>query len=162
MGKLENRKRSLPIEKLEVAKTMYMDHSPITVIAREMSVPRTTIQYYVNSSWKEERDAFSNELIKNMSTSRYSDLAEVYTYAVKALKRCIREVAVRREMISTKEATDIVKILDVLDKLTKEGKNPLEELEENAIEVEYGDVDPFYKKEKDKGEKDEGEKEDEK
>lgn len=148
--KLANYKRSLTDDQLDIARSMYMEFTPLTHIAKEMGVPRTTLSYYVQSEWKETRNARGKELLKNMSDSRYSDLAEVYTYSVKALKRCIRDVATRKEMITTKEANDIVKILDVLERLTKEGKNPLEELEEEMLEVSYEELDIFSSPEKGK------------
>lgn len=142
---LKQHKRSLTDETLHRAKELYMGFESVSQIARILDVNRTTIQYYVRKSWKDERDLLSSEFISSITSSRASDLVSIQGSAIKTLKKCLLNMANRAEPPSTKEALDAVKILESMDKLARANPdeyNGYEGLQENEL-VDLEVVDPF-------------------
>jgi len=131
---LKQHKRSIPDELLVRAKDLYMGFESVSEIARMLEVNRTTLQYYVRKSWKEERDLLSSEFISSITSSRASDLASIQSSSIKILKKSLLNMANRAEPPSSKEALDAVKILESMDKLAK--ANP----DEYPSHGEHGDV----------------------
>ena len=142
---LKQHKRSMTDEQLHRAKELYMGFESVSEIARILEVNRTTVQYYVRKSWKEERDLLSSEFISSITSSRAADLASIQGSAIKTLKRCLMNIANRAEAPSTREAMDAAKILESMDKLAKASPDEYTSYgsvsEEDMVDLEI--VDPF-------------------
>lgn len=149
MSKLKKRKRSVSDDTLEVCRVMYMEHTPLSQIAREMNVPRSTLQYYENSMWRSERELVSSELLSTISSKRLHSLHELNGGGVKILSRAVQNLVTRKDPPSTREAMDIVKIMEVLDKLASYADN--KDSGGEVLPADFIDVtDPFEIEESDK------------
>lgn len=142
---LKQHKRSISDDLLHRAKQLYMGFESVSEIARTLEVNRTTLQYYVRKSWKEERDLLSSEFISSITSSRAEELASIQGSSIKILKRSLMHMANRPEPPSTKEALDAMKILESMDKLAKSNPDEYASFEGNiddeTIDLEV--VDPF-------------------
>lgn len=142
---LKQHKRSIPEETLLEAKRLYMAFKPISQIARDLEVNRTTIQYYVRKGWKDERDLASSEFISSMASRRAGDLEGIEKNSIKVLARCINHLAKREIPPSTKEGLDALKILQGIDELAKANPEDYQaftgDADDEIIDMEV--VDPF-------------------
>lgn len=116
----------------EHAKALYFSGTPIAQISTETGIKRTTLQYYVAKSWKSELNLRETELLKNVSHSHSEIIASMTKSAIIAVERAMSHMATRKEPPSTKEAADMMGILEKIQKIsdTYKDKQPLPPEEE--------------------------------
>lgn len=148
MAKLQNRLRKHSEEDLERAKALYMEYESLGAISREIDIPRSTLQHYERTYWKEERDLLEIEAMTAIAGQKINKLRTISKSALKILERCMFELSNRKEPISTKEALDATRIMETLGKIANISEETKKEKEEDFIEVEkVSDMNPFNKKE---------------
>lgn len=136
--------RSIPEYKLDQAKTLYMDYVPVTKIAKQLDIPRTSLNHYIYTYWKPERDIAASDFVSDVAKARIEQLSGIQQSSLKVMRRCLDAITHRAEPPTTKEAVDAMKILEKMDILAK--GNPDDygyKPEDDALELEI--VDPFAK-----------------
>lgn len=130
--------KKLSKEELERAKTLYFSGMSISKIALELDCNRTTLQYYVAKEWRQEADLRSAELLSKVSNSHVSTIASMTKNAILSVDRAMAHMVNRDAPPSTKEALDMVTILERLQKISDAyKKDDVEEIDEDDY------VDPF-------------------
>lgn len=119
------------------AKSLYFAGTAIKKIAEMTGIKRTTLQYYVKKEWREERELRETELLAKVSNSHSQMIANMTRSAIVAVDRAMSNLASREEPPSAKEASDIVGVLEKLQKISDAYKD-----DENAEEEEKY-IDPF-------------------
>lgn len=117
-------------ELLDRAKSLYFAGTPIAEISRETGIKRTTLQYYVTKEWKDESNLRSAELLSKVSNAHSAIIASMTHSAILAVERAMSNMVSRAEPPTTKEAVDMVKILESLQKISDSYKNKEEEPED--------------------------------
>lgn len=137
---------TIPIESLNTAKKMYMQFIPNTTIAEAIGVNPPALYYYIRKYWKQERDLLSSEFINNLTEARAADLVSIQNSSIVILKKILNYLAKSSAVPNTKEAVDVVKILESIDKLAR--VNPEEYSSHKAISqeelVELSDVKDIF------------------
>lgn len=108
---------------LEKAKRMYMEYVPVTKIAEELKINRTSIHHYVDSYWKEEREINRLELLDYMTSGKKKDLMSMTGSSIKIIARALEDLSKRDEPPSIREAAKVSEILSALDKITRLDEN---------------------------------------
>lgn len=107
--------------KLKKAKELYFQYFPVTKIAKDTGLNRSTIQYHVNQRWKAERSTAKQDLMLALLEGKEESLTKITDYSIRALERAVREVANKEAPPSITEARNIVTILEKIDAIvTKE------------------------------------------
>lgn len=145
---------SIDPEKLQQAKELYFQYNPVTHIAKETGIKRSSIQYHVMKRWKQERLMAKQDLMSALIEGKEESLSKITDYSVKALEKALRAIAHRQEAPSVTEARNIVTILEKVDQIvTKDRDYDKKEKESNEEEKPTSledirkslDSDPFSK-----------------
>jgi 3-oxoacyl-(acyl-carrier-protein) synthase len=104
-------------EKLNRAKELYFQYTPVTQIAKETGIKRSSVQYHVMRRWKQERLMAKQDLMSALIEGKEEQLSRITDYSVKALEKALKAIAVRPEPPSVVEARNIVTILDKVDQI---------------------------------------------
>jgi len=124
-------------KQLETAESMYMDYLPITEIAKESGVPRTTLYYYIRSSWKLRREVRSKELLSAIAVGKREAFEELTGSALKIMSRALTALVQRPQSPTMKEAIDASKVISEIDRITRldkaENNEPTDELDINEV-----------------------------
>lgn len=139
MASLKKRKRKYSDEELEICRQMYMEFTPLSHIAKEMGIPRATLQNYERTLWKPERDSFSREMLSNMSAARRGSISGISNAAMKVMERALEGLAKSKKPPTVREALDAAKVVAELDKLAKLDNEVIED--DDVIEIDV--TDPF-------------------
>jgi hypothetical protein len=139
----------IPKEKLEEAKKLYMEYSPITVIANQTGLKRTSLQHHVKT-WKQEREICRAELMQQLAEAKRADFASIMLNSTKIIKRAIEDLANREEPPTAREAKNMAEVVEKFDKILRlDSGSPTEIKEERPMDVselrEKLRLDPFYK-----------------
>lgn len=120
----------------EFAKEKYMEYQSIASIAKELDVPRTTIQYHANKYWDVEREMMKAELFQQFSSTKKQHFIEMSQKAMHIISKSLSHLAARDNPPTPREAKDATTILEALDKITRldDGK-PTEITEEKVMEL---------------------------
>lgn len=142
---MANDKRSkIDPKTLNRAKGMYLAGTPVLQIAKELDVPRSTINHYIKKSWAEERALRSTQLLETVSNLHATTITTMTKDALIAAQRAITHLSVRPEPPSSKEAVDMVNILDKIQIISDRFKSEEDKEKEKAArmrDVVYND--PF-------------------
>lgn len=104
---------------VEQMRSLYLDHVPVTQIARETGIKRTTVQYYVNNYWKNERETVKTELLTEIAGSKAPSLLKIRDLSLKMLLQGLKELELRDRPLSIQEARNLATILESIDKIVK-------------------------------------------
>jgi len=140
--KLPKRKRDWSEEQLEQAKGLYMSSVPLSEIAREMGIPRSSLQHYEKTYWKAEKDAWQKEILQAAGSLTKEAIFRASKAGTTVMVRALEHMAKRAEPPTVKEAeiaSKIMQNLDAIAAVTADDKEQEEEVE--MIEVEA--LDPF-------------------
>lgn len=115
---------------LQRAKELYFQYTPVTQIAKETGIKRSSVQYHVMKRWKQERLFAKQDLMSALIEGKEEQLSKITDYSVRALEKALRAIAVRQEPPSVTEARNIVTILEKVDQIvTKDRENDKKEKE---------------------------------
>lgn len=143
---------------LEKAKERYMEYESIANISRDLNIPRTSIQNYVNKEWKAERELARTELFQELSKAKKAHFVKLTQSAIIVLSRALDNLAKQEAPPTVKEAKDVSAVMEALDKITRlDDATPTEIIsQEKVITVmdlkEKLKVDPFLTFDKDENE----------
>lgn len=112
-------KTKISEEKLEEAKRMYMEYKPIKVIAEQLGVPRTTVQYHANQYWETERELAKNELFRQFTSLKKATLTKLSEASLKIMTRALENAASSDEPPTLREAQQTSLILEAIDKILR-------------------------------------------
>jgi len=104
---------------LETAKTRFMNYEPVAEIARDLKINRSSLQYYADKSWNEERNISRIELLEHATESKKKDFITMTQASIKILSKALENLARRDEPPSIREASKVAEILTSLDKITR-------------------------------------------
>lgn len=145
-------------ELLEKAKERYMEYDQISNISRDLNIPRTSLQNYVNKEWKAERELARSELFQELSKAKKAHFVKLTQSAIVVLARALDAVATQQTPPTVKEAKDVAAVMEALDKITRlDDASPTEIIsQEKVITIvdlkEKLRVDPFLTFDEDKNE----------
>jgi len=131
------------------AKLLFMKYLSVTEIARQVELPRTTINHHVKKHWEHERALAKAELFNALADSKKVDFSRMTQSAIKVMARSLEELANRDRSPNVHEAKKAGEILDILDRITRlDDSSPTEiianEKPATIIEVrEKLKLDPF-------------------
>jgi predicted HTH domain antitoxin len=147
-------KKNIPEQTIKLAKARYMGHEPLSKIAKELEVPRSSLQYYVNLEWKHERELAENEVISAFADSRISVLNKISKHSADIILKSLESLKNRDKPPSVIEARAAVTIFESLDKIMRLDKgSPTDIIGETKpmtiieLKKEIAQLDPFYKEE---------------
>lgn len=104
---------------LEKARAMYMNYVPVAEIASKLNIPRTTVQYHVNTKWKSERVLRSTEIASEFSEAKTSMMNSTFSTSFKALAEWVRLKANDVENLRAHEAKTMMQIITDMDKIMR-------------------------------------------
>lgn len=141
--------RKISDEQLEEAKKQFMDYTPVAVIARNLDVPRMSVQYHAEK-WKAERNLQKAELMQQLAEAKKSDFASILLNSTKIIKRAIQDLADREEPPTAREAKNMAEVIEKFDKILRlDNGAPTEITEERAVDPAEMQrklrMDPFLK-----------------
>ena len=163
---LENKEREfnkIPDEILSSAKQLYLDHTPVTEIARRLSISRETIQYHVNTYWRKEREEISKGILMDVALAKRGKLLEISGMTLDIILKSLADLHKRTAPLSAFEARTVAALFAELDKIIKlDAGDPTDIIASNKpstyVEIQQKlNMDPFSKPiliEEDKGEQD--------
>jgi len=148
-------KKNIPEQTLKLAKTRYMGHEPLSKICKDLEVPRSSLQYYVNLEWKHERELAENEVISAFADSRVSVLNKISKHSADIILKSLESLSKREKPPTVIEARAAVTIFESLDKIMRLDKgSPTDIIGETKpmtiieLKQEFAQIDPFYIEEK--------------
>lgn len=129
-------KRKISQAKLDQAKRRYMEYENVSAIARDLDIPRTSLNHYIQNYWEQERDLSKAELFAAFSETKKASFVEMSEASIKIIKRALAQLANRDNPPSVMEAKRATEILESLDKITRldEG-NPTEITGEKPMDL---------------------------
>lgn len=137
-------------KKLEAAKRSYMSYEPVSKIARDLNIPRTTIQNHVNEKWKAERQILANEIIAELGETKAAKLSTLFSNGIDVIHAAIKDLHMRGTPPTMNEARAAVNVIEALDKIMRlDQGNPTDIIAEtkpiSIIELrkEIDELDPF-------------------
>lgn len=145
---------------LEKAKSLYLDYTPISQIAQQLSIPRGTLQYYATKEWKQERELCRAELLQQLAEAKRADFSSILLNSTKIIKRAIEDLAKREVPPTAREAKNMAEVVEKFDKILRldmggpteiteervmdakeiKQKLALDPFQEDALEVDFKDV----------------------
>lgn len=133
--------------KLKKAKEQYFQYFPVTKIAKDTGLKRSTIQYHVNQRWKAERATAKQDLLLALLEGKEESLTKITDYSIRALERALRDVANKDQAPSITEARNIVTILEKIDAIvTKDRENDQKSKEKDREEDHPTSIEDIKKK----------------
>ena len=121
------------------AKSRFMEYDNIKDIAKDLNVPRTTLNYHANTYWSPEREMLKAELYTKFSSTKRTNFIKMSQSAMKIITKSLDNLVNRNEAPTTREAKDAVTILESLDKITRlDDGSPTEITGEKVME--YKDI----------------------
>lgn len=110
---------NLTEEVLEYAKKEYMNYRSISDIAREIDVPRLTLQNYVNNLWRSERTLRRNELASEFLESKAATVNQTFSSSFRGIKNWVDKVTDPSYDLKPHEARTLMSIVESMDKITR-------------------------------------------
>jgi len=121
----------------ESAKQCFMQYQSIAHIARDLEIPRTTVQYHASTYWHPEREMLKAELFSRFTATKRSKFIEMSESSINIIAKALTQLANRDMPPTTREAKDAVSILEALDKITRlDDGRPTEILEEKVMTID--------------------------
>ena len=105
-------------KQLEV-KNKYLSHVPVSQIAKDYDIPRTSLDYHVRSKWAAERAIALNDSLAAFAAGKRPDFIDISTKSTDILKRGLEFLNKRTEPPSVKELGQVAKILETIDKIMR-------------------------------------------
>lgn len=125
-------------EEQEAAKNQYLKYVPISKIARDVGVARTTIQYHATRHWQVQREAMKAELFSEFHDTKRADFVKMSVSSIKIIQKALADLARREVPPSMREAKDAVTVLEALDKITRlDDGSPTEIMAEKPVSIEH-------------------------
>lgn len=112
---------NLPPDILAKAKDMYMEGEKVVNIAKELDISRSSIQYHVSSSWKEERELKEASMLAVMAKASSNQLIKLMDSSLKLVQDAIDGASSRGSHLSLEETKDVVSILKTLAQIAAIG-----------------------------------------
>lgn len=149
--------KKIPEQTIKLAKTKYMSYEPVSKIAQDLNIPRSSIQYHVNTTWKHERELSENEVISEFADQRISVLNKISKHSADIILKSLESLKNREKPPTVIEARAAVTIFESLDKIMRLDRgSPTDIIGETKpmtiieLKKEFAQIDPFYKEKNDK------------
>lgn len=139
----------LPKEEQELMRNKYLCYTPVSKIAKEHGVNRTTVDHHVRTKWHQERELLRSELFANFAAGKQTEFVELSESSLTILRNGLSYLANRTEPPSVKEMAQIAKIFETLDKIMRlEAGDPTsitaeKPLSIKEIKAQLKSADPF-------------------
>lgn len=118
------------------ARIMYMEYKPTSDIAKELEINRTSLQYYVNSKWREERDIIASKNVHEFGTSKKVLLHRMSEASMAIITKSLESLAKRETPPTVQEAHRAAAILETLEKLQDRDSSKNVTIEQDQITTE--------------------------
>ena len=114
-----NKYSELNEEEQEEMKQKFLNYLPISRIAREHSVSRTTLQYHATKHWNPVRESMRAETFGQFMDTKRETFVKMSTTSMSIIKSALDDLANRDVPPSMREAQMAVNVLVELDKITR-------------------------------------------
>lgn len=144
---------SLTKKEQEEIRNKFLCYTPISQIAKDYGLPRTSLDYHVKTKWLTEREMLRAELFANFAQGKQTEFVELSESSLTILKRGLTYLENRSEPPSVKEMGQIAKIFESLDKIMRlEAGDPTsitaeKPLSIKEIKAQLKSADPFAQEE---------------
>lgn len=101
------------------AREMYMNYMPVSHIAKEFQVPRTTIQTHVNNKWRREREDNKNKLLAHFTNAKRNKMTKAAEFSLDLILDTLKDLKERGTPLSVVEARNVTAMLEQLDKIAR-------------------------------------------
>lgn len=118
-GKKKRRSYSVPADKLESAKALYLAYEPLSEIARKLNVSKTSLHYHAQRYWNQEREMLKAELFQTMTEAKKTQFTSMTASTIKIMERALHELSRREKPPTILEAAKASEIMATLDKITR-------------------------------------------
>lgn len=150
-------RQKLPQEEQDIrlarARKLYLEYKSVSEIAREVELPRSTLNHHIKRHWDHERKMCKAELFDALVDSKKVDFGKMTQASITVMTRALQDLATRDRSPNVHEAKKACEILDLLDKITRlDDGNPTDIIatEKPATIIEIKEklaLDPFQDEE---------------
>ena len=82
-------------EQREEIKFLYLGYTPVSQIARQFGINRTTLQYHVSKYWAKERDLAKIENYNKFVDTKKINFVKMKTSSIEIIQKALGELAKR-------------------------------------------------------------------
>lgn len=137
-------------EEQEKMKQKYLNYIPVSKIAREHGVSRTTLQYHATTHWNPVRESMRAETFGEFMDTKRESFVKMSKTSMSIIKSALEELSNRDVPPTMREAQMAVNVLVELDKITRlDDGAPTEITAEKPLSLEAVKkkiaLDPFSK-----------------
>ena len=135
-------------EEQDKARNDYLCYQPVSKIAKNLGVNRTTLDHHARK-WHTERELLRSELFANFAAGKQTEFVGLSESSLSILKKGLDYLNNRTEPPSVKEMGQIAKIFETLDKIMRlEAGDPTsitaeKPLSIKEIKAQLKSADPF-------------------
>jgi len=121
----------------EVMKQKYLNYVPVSKIAREHGVSRTTLQYHATTHWVPVRESMRAETFGEFMDTKRESFVKMSKTSMSIIKAALEELSNRDVPPTMREAQMAVNVLVELDKITRlDDGAPTEITAEKPLSIE--------------------------
>lgn len=128
-------------ELLKKAQDLYMAYEPVTSIAKDLAVPRSTLNYWISKQWREQRQLAGSKALETISSLHSSTIQQITKDLIITASRAAADAKNSNEL-TLEDAERAMKIINNMQGISDRLK--IEE-EKNQIKSAVAYVDPFAK-----------------
>ena len=137
MSKEVKKYSELKPEEQELMKQKFLNYIPISKIAREHGVARTSLQYHATNHWTPVRESMRAETFTEFMDTKRESFVKMSKTSMSIIKSALQDLATRDVPPSMREAQMAVNVLVELDKITRlDDGNPTEITAEKPVSIE--------------------------
>jgi hypothetical protein len=112
-------KTNIPVAVLDEAKRMFMEYVPLSVIATQLGVARTSLSYHATTYWNLERELAKSEMFAAFASQKKVTMTRLSEAALKILVRAMENSADSDNAPTLKEGQQTAMILESIDKILR-------------------------------------------
>lgn len=105
-------------EELARAKELYMEYIPVVEIARRLKLGRSSLQYYVNKTWRAEREIFSTSLLSEIADNKRAQITQVAATSIDLIIKALGDLG-KKDTLTAFDANTLCNVYEKLDKILK-------------------------------------------
>jgi hypothetical protein len=124
---------------LASAKALYMEYMSVRKIAEHIDCSPGAVQYHINKEWGEERDLIRLENQRNLQDMKKVEFTSITECTIQIMKKALLDLAIRDRpptMIEAKQASEIMSILDKIERLDKGEATDIVSNQDKALTVD--------------------------
>jgi uncharacterized protein (UPF0147 family) len=141
---MNNKRNKVDDEVLGKAKLLYFANEPVLKIAKDLNVPRSTLIYYINKDWREEKSLRATQMLESVSSLHLTTIQSMTKNALIAASKAVEHLSKRNEPPTSKEMVDCITVIQKLSEISDRFKSEEEREKENRTSArEVASVDPF-------------------